>query len=180
MGDGMGNVQGIINDSVCFLNGSLNIFLFEIAQRTGKERRFSDEQLIKAWIYLSYLKEEGSNRFHCKIEKMTISHVDTIFTCYPDRPYYYDDPRFFNKHPRFNYKVLVEFSQENVNPRVWYKKDKWFFNITDHEIVSGCNQRLLSNGNTIKPLIWYMETIATMNPANHHGEGVIWNYGPPK
>jgi hypothetical protein len=180
MGDGMGSIQVIIHDSVCRLNGSLNIFLFEISKKTGKARIYSDEQLLKASIYLSYLQEEGRARYKFNIEKMTITRVDTIFTCYPDRPYYYDDPRFFNKYPRFNYRILVEFVQDKGYQFFPFKNEEWFFNITDHEIVSGVSQKLLNNGNTTKPMIWYQETIATMNLANHHGEGVIWNDGPKK
>ncbi len=53
---------------------------------------------------------------------MTIIPADTIITFNPDRPYYYNDPRFFGKRPGMNYTVKVKFKPDNENSFFYWKE----------------------------------------------------------
>jgi hypothetical protein len=163
---GKGEIKAVINDTAISID-NLNIFLYKLKAITGKKRKYTNEQLAQAFIYFTYLKDEGYNVKHVLyIKKVTVFQADTAFPITPAQKYFKEDHSLVSENPKMNYKVEVEFITDPKDQSLFWKSDEWYFSITNHEIIFVSSQRVSITGKIRRNVTSY-PIIESMPPGNY-------------
>ena len=150
MGDRLGYLEGVSEDTSYMLPEKLNYLLFDLEVIKNHKRTYSDEQLLKTHVYLLFLNSSSQNVLYIpseiEIQKMNYTYP------FNDKDFYSPDLR------EFNYRVTAFFSDEFL-----LRKAEIYYRVIDKEVISFYGNKEYKNGTKFKINFGPWETIQSLS-----------------